>query len=70
MTGGNPGSFWEGKVPCWDLRSCVPEARSSCIAYLDPSRPCWEHENTLCKTDLGLDTCFSCEVLHRYGHVA
>ncbi len=61
------GNFWAGKIPCWVIRQCIPEACQTCSAYLDQSRPCWEIDDTLCKKLLGLDTCVSCEVYKLYG---
>ena len=61
-----PRAFWEGKTPCWVIRGCIAEARGSCEAYRDQSRPCWQRR-CLCKEQLDLDTCFVCEVYRRYG---
>jgi hypothetical protein len=55
-----------GPVHCWDVRSCLVEARGQCAAFLDPSRPCWE-QRTLCKETFGIDTCFVCKVYLQYG---
>ena len=59
--------FWTDKVPCWVIRKCISQARQQCGAYQDQSRPCWEHQDTLCKELFGLDTCFVCKVFKRYG---
>lgn len=59
--------FWVDRIPCWIIRGCPPESRSLCSAYLDQSMPCWEHDDTLSKKYLDIDTCFACEVLQRYG---
>ena len=61
------GCFWTDKVPCWIIRTCSRETRCQCAAYLDQSRPCWEHDDTLTKKFLHLDTCFACDVFRRYG---
>jgi hypothetical protein len=58
--------FWRDKQPCWELRGCAAEACRCCVAYRDQSRPCWDHEGTLCK-QMGINTCFTCEVSRRYG---
>ena len=63
----NEGGFWIDRVPCWIMRACSREARRQCSAYIDQSRPCWEHDDTLTKRLLSMDTCFTCEVFHRYG---
>ena len=60
-------NFWAGRIPCWVIRKCIPEACHACSAYLDQSRPCWEFGNTLCKRLFGLALCFACEVCERYG---
>ena len=60
--------FWADKVPCWVIRGCPVDSRRLCGAYVDQSRPCWEHEDTLSKRLLGLDTCFICRVFERYGY--
>lgn len=65
--GGEAAGFWAGKVACWDLRGCAAEARQTCPAYQDRSRPCWVYEDTLCAQLLGVRTCFRCEVFRRYG---
>jgi len=62
--------FWKGKVPCWDIRDCIDEARSACPAYKNQSRPCWDHEGTLCKEMFGAKACFTCEVFQRYAGAA
>jgi len=59
--------FWRDKQPCWESRGCIAAACRTCAAYLDQSRPCWEHEDALCK-QLGINTCFTCEVFKRYGN--
>jgi len=62
----DPRGFWRDKELCWACRGCIAEACLSCVAYCDQSQPCWEHEDTLCK-QMGINTCFSCEVFKRYG---
>ena len=61
------GGFWDGKVPCWQLRECIAELCDTCPAYIDQSRPCWLIENTPCKTLLDMSTCSVCIVHSRYG---
>ncbi len=61
----NPEADCGGRTPCWVIRGCAAEARSVCPAYLNPSRPCWELDDTLCKKLLKIDSCFACEVYQR-----
>ena len=61
------GQFWDGKEPCWVSRGCPPYAHRLCSAFQDQSKPCWQHEDTLCKKLLGVDTCFVCAVFRRYA---
>lgn len=28
--------------PCWEARTCAPERRKRCPAYLSQGKPCWE----------------------------
>ena len=63
---GKAGTFWEGKMPCWTIRDCIPAVRQICSAFFDQTRPCWKQE-TPCKRLLGVSTCFSCEVWKRYA---
>jgi hypothetical protein len=61
-----PGTYWQGKCPCWVLRDCIAEVRAECQAFHDQSRPCWEYD-TPCKELLGVPTCLYCEVWKRYA---
>ena len=56
-------------LPACFVRSCDPQTRRECEAWLDQSKACWRHENTLSKRLLGIDTCFTCEVFKRYANV-
>ena len=58
--------FWIDKDPCWILRACSPESRRECSAYIDQSKPCWEHTDTLTKKLLCIDSCFTCGVFRLY----
>ena len=60
--------FWADKIPCWVWRGCSREGVLQCGAYLDQSRACWEHEDTLTKKLLCMDSCFVCGVFRLYGH--
>jgi len=49
-------------IPCWAIRECSEEDRSSCGAYRDNFQPCWEasEKGRLCKNA----NCRECEVYH------
>lgn len=61
-------SFWERKVPCWDLMDCPKYLRSNCPAYHSPELPCWENAYTQCEilTSIKRD-CKYCKVFNLYG---
>jgi MerR family transcriptional regulator, heat shock protein HspR len=44
-------------APCWEIRECPETKRSSCSAYIDRSKPCWELTRTRCKNGIECDTC-------------
>ncbi|MDW7645309.1 MAG: MerR family transcriptional regulator [Desulfuromonadales bacterium] len=46
--------------PCWEIKSCDPDKRSHCSAYVDRTKPCWERANTACAKEL--KQCAACEV--------
>lgn len=31
------------KVKCWDLHNCSEVQRKECVAFQNPSIPCWQH---------------------------
>jgi MerR family transcriptional regulator/heat shock protein HspR len=35
-------------APCWEITECSEERRSSCSAYIDRSKPCWELNRMIC----------------------
>jgi MerR family transcriptional regulator/heat shock protein HspR len=47
-------------IPCWAIRQCSNEERTSCQAYTSETNPCWEasEKGTLCKNT----NCRECEV--------
>lgn len=49
-------------IPCWAIRECSEEDRSSCGAYADNFQPCWEasEKGRLCKNE----NCRDCKVYH------
>ncbi len=60
--------FWEGKVPCWLLTGCSELVRTTCPAYDNCTRPCWEIPDTACDVLLGTEkTCDVCRVYKLYG---
>ncbi len=46
--------------PCWEIKSCPPEKRETCSAFVDNTSPCWERANTACAKELM--QCESCQV--------
>ena len=51
-----------GMIPCWAIRECSEEDRSTCGAYKDNFQPCWEasEKGRLCKNE----NCRDCGVYH------
>ena len=49
-------------IPCWSIRECSEDDRSSCGAYTDNFQPCWEasEKGRLCRNE----NCRDCEVYH------
>ena len=49
-------------IPCWSIRGCSEDDRSSCGAYTDNFQPCWEasEKGRLCRNE----NCRDCEVYH------
>ena len=49
-------------IPCWAIRECSEEERSTCGAYLNNFQPCWEasEKGRLCKNE----NCRDCGVYH------
>lgn len=49
-------------IPCWAIRECSEEDRSTCEAYSDNFQPCWEasEKGQKCKNE----NCRDCEVYH------
>lgn len=47
-------------IPCWNIRKCSAEARSTCGAYIDRNGPCWaaSHKAWDCRSS----QCRSCTV--------
>lgn len=70
MTDCNMG-FWEGREPCWEMTDCSPIIHKKCPAFLDRSKPCWEHRQTACdKVFPELRDCQGCKVFRRYASEA
>lgn len=44
-------------APCWEIQGCSEELRSSCKAFIDRSRPCWELTRKHCRNGLECATC-------------
>ena len=49
-------------IPCWSIRDCPENDRSSCGAYSENFQPCWEasEKGRLCRNE----NCRDCEVYH------
>jgi MerR family transcriptional regulator/heat shock protein HspR len=49
-------------IPCWSIRECPKDDRSSCGAYTENFQPCWEasEKGRLCRNE----NCRECEVYH------
>lgn len=47
-----------GLIPCWELKGCSEEDRSTCTAYEDRSTPCWEIASSTCAK---AGKCYECE---------
>ena len=49
-------------IPCWSIRECTENDRSSCGAYTDNFHPCWEasEKGRHCRNE----NCRDCEVYH------
>jgi hypothetical protein len=61
-------SFWDGKIPCWDICGCSKYVYADCTAYLNPERPCWESAYTQSEILLGMKRdCPSCKVFKLYS---
>ena len=68
-----PGKgFWEGKTPCWEMFRCPSAIRDKCPAFIYPSQPCWEMDETYCRrsnngTKTTDDICQYCRVYRRWS---
>ncbi len=49
-------------IPCWSIRDCPKDDRSSCGAYIENFQPCWEasEKGRHCRNE----NCRDCEVYH------
>ena len=47
-------------IGCWEIHNCSHAERETCVAYLNPDRPCWQ----MIKETYGTlkDDCTDCEV--------
>ncbi len=60
-------NFWEGKTPCWELRECPNQVCAKCLARLNPEKPCWDIDGTMCDKILGSEkSCPICKVYLLY----
>lgn len=49
-------------IPCWKLRNCPDEVKSSCAALKDPTTPCW-NSDAVCAAPL--NSCRDCNVYRK-----
>jgi MerR family transcriptional regulator/heat shock protein HspR len=35
-------------APCWEITNCPEKRKSTCLAYKDSRRPCWELNQMIC----------------------
>ncbi len=48
-------------APCWELTECSDERRTTCSAYIDRTKPCWELNRMICQRNSG-KICEDCVV--------
>lgn len=48
-----------GLVPCWEIKTCPDDIRSSCTAWMDRSAPCWDLARRTCAQS---NRCSDCSV--------
>lgn len=48
-------------APCWEITQCSLERRSTCSAYIDRTKPCWELNRMICNREQG-KICEDCVV--------
>lgn len=44
-------------APCWEIKGCSDECRSTCKAFIDRSKPCWELARKCCRNGVDCDRC-------------
>ncbi len=44
-------------APCWEIRGCSEERRSTCSAFIDRTRPCWELTKSRCRNGIECSSC-------------
>ena len=47
-------------TPCWQIKNCPEDVRSSCTAFVDNSTPCWQQAKLYCAREPS--QCESCDV--------
>ena len=40
-------------APCWEITNCSEERRSTCSAFIDRTKPCWELNRMICNRATG-----------------
>jgi len=48
-------------APCWEITECSEERKTSCTAYIDRTKPCWELNRLICNRESG-KICEDCVV--------
>jgi MerR family transcriptional regulator/heat shock protein HspR len=46
-------------VPCWEIKTCPPDAKAECSAWADRSTPCWDLARRTCAES---KKCYECQV--------
>jgi hypothetical protein len=61
-------SYWQGRIPCWEMLGCSKYAYQRCDAFLHPETPCWEHKVTCCEEVLRIPKdCHHC-IVYKVNH--
>lgn len=48
-------------APCWEITECSEERKSTCSAFIDKTKPCWELNRMICNRETG-QICEDCIV--------
>jgi MerR family transcriptional regulator/heat shock protein HspR len=50
-------------TPCWQIKNCPEDIRTSCTAFVDNSTPCWQQAKIYCAREPS--QCEGCDVFVR-----